>query len=307
MKVRWNSSMKILYLLALSIFALNAQEARRNIILTVPLLAALDTNHDGVISAEEINNAGVSLKTLDVNHDGKLTAVECGMKGGLETLGPSPDELVDALMAFDRNHDGKLERSEVPERMQGLFDRADTDKKGVLTPSQIRKVAEDDNEKRADPEPFPGYAKRSRIAYMHRFPVNNALDANHDGEVSVSEIENAPAALRTLDKNGDGQLTEDEVTADPVAALVIQFMLAADTNGDGRLSKGEWSVRSAQEFITAIEAADVKHHGYVTEAELIAEIRNRADSNHDGIVTAEELQQARRSGALGVAPPLRQK
>jgi len=185
--------MKILYLLALSTCALNAQEARPNIILTAPLLAALDTNHDGVISAEEINNAAAALKTLDVNHDGKLTAVECGMKGGLETLGPRPDELVDALMAFDRNHDGKLERSEAPERMQGLFDRADTEKKGVLTPDQIRKVAEEDNEKRADPEPFPGYAKRSRIAYMRRYPVNNALDANHDGEVSASEIENTPA------------------------------------------------------------------------------------------------------------------
>jgi Ca2+-binding EF-hand superfamily protein len=299
--------MKILYLLALSTFALHAQEAKRNIILTVPLLAALDTNHDGVISAEEINNAAASLKTLDVNRDGNLTAVECGMKGGLETLGPGADELVDALMAFDRNHDGKLERSEVPERIQGLFDRADTEKKGVLTPDQIRKVAEEDNEKRADPEPYPGYAKLSRIAYMRRFPVNNALDANHDGEVSAGEIANAPAALRTLDKNGDGKLTEDEVTADPVATLVIQFMLVVDTNGDGRLSKEEASADAAQELITAIQAADVNHHGYVTEAELIAEICKRADVNHDGVVTAEELQQARRSGALGVAQELKKR
>lgn len=299
--------MKILLLAVLSTFALNAQEAKRNIILTVPLLAALDTNHDGVISAEEISAAATALKILDVNHDGKLSAVECGMKGGLETLGPGPDELVAALMAFDRNHDGKLERSEVPERMQGLFDRADTAKKGVLTPEQIRKVAEEDNEKRADPEPYPGYARRSRIAYMRRYPVNNALDANHDGEVSASEIENAPAELRALDKNGDGKLTEVEVTADPVITLVIQFMLAADTNGDGRLSKEESSVDSAKELTIAIDAADVNHHGYVTEAELIAEVCKRADGNHDGVVTAEELQQARRSGALGVPPPVKNK
>lgn len=232
--------------------------------------------------------------------------MECGLKG-LETLGPSPDELVAALMAFDRNHDGKLERSEVPERMQGLFDRADPEKKGVLTPDLIRKVAEEDNEKRADPEPSPGYARRSRIAYMRRYPVNNALDANHDGEVSAAEIANAPAALRTLDKNHDGKLTEDEVTADPVTSLVIQLMLAADTNGDGRLSPEEASIRSTQEFITAIQAADVNHHGYVTEAELIAEICKRADANHDGVVTAEELSQARRAGALGVAPAVRKK
>jgi Ca2+-binding EF-hand superfamily protein len=299
--------MKLLLLAAVSTCALLAQEAKRNIILTVPLLSALDTDHDGVISAEEINHAAASLKTLDANRDGKLTAVECGMKGGLETLGPSPDELVAALMAFDRNGDGKLERGEVPERMQGLFDRADKDKKGVLTPDQIRRVADEDNEKRAEPEPFPGFAKRSRIAYMRRFPVNDALDADHDGEVSALEMQSAPAALRTLDKNHDGKLTEDEVTSDPVISLVVSLMLAVDMDGDGRLSKTEASVRSAQEFIAAIEAADVNHHGYTTEAELIAEICKRADANHDGVVTAEELQEARRSGALGIAPQVRKK
>jgi hypothetical protein len=51
------------------------------------------------------------------------------------------DELVKTLMSFDRNGDGKLERSEVPERMQGLFDRADTNKDGFLTPEEIRTLA----------------------------------------------------------------------------------------------------------------------------------------------------------------------
>ena len=37
-----------------------------------------------------------------------------------------------------------------------------------------------------------------------------ALDANHDGVIDASEIANAPAALKALDKNGDGKLTPDE-------------------------------------------------------------------------------------------------
>jgi len=41
-----------------------------------PIIAALDTNHDGIIDAEEIAHAAESLKTLDKNHDGKLTADE---------------------------------------------------------------------------------------------------------------------------------------------------------------------------------------------------------------------------------------
>src|SRR5947209_6738887 len=41
-------------------------------------------------------------------------------------------------------------------------------------------------------------------------PLEEALDANHDGIISAEEIANASAALKKLDKNGDGQLTPDE-------------------------------------------------------------------------------------------------
>ena len=41
-----------------------------------PIIAALDTNHDGIIDAEEIAHAAEALKTLDKNHDGKLTPDE---------------------------------------------------------------------------------------------------------------------------------------------------------------------------------------------------------------------------------------
>jgi hypothetical protein len=42
-------------------------------------------------------------------------------------------------------------------------------------------------------------------------PLFAALDTNHDGVIDSSEIDNAPAALRKLDKNGDGKLTMDEL------------------------------------------------------------------------------------------------
>ena len=41
-----------------------------------PLVAALDTNGDGVIDAQEIANAPAALKTLDKNGDGQLTRDE---------------------------------------------------------------------------------------------------------------------------------------------------------------------------------------------------------------------------------------
>jgi len=54
----------------------------------------------------------------------------------------------------------------------------------------------------------PGGGRPSMMSFL---PVLAALDADKDGKISPAEIENAAAALKTLDKNGDGSLTEDEV------------------------------------------------------------------------------------------------
>jgi hypothetical protein len=42
-------------------------------------------------------------------------------------------------------------------------------------------------------------------------PLMEALDANHDGVIDATEIANASAALKALDKNGDGKLTQEEL------------------------------------------------------------------------------------------------
>jgi Ca2+-binding EF-hand superfamily protein len=107
----------------------------------MPVLRALDTDEDGIISASEIANASVALLTLDKNGDNKLSAEECGL--------------------------------------------------GIRRPTQA-----------------------IRRSFMRLHPVLAALDANHDGEISASEILNAPAALLSLDKNHDGELTEDELLPD---------------------------------------------------------------------------------------------
>jgi|CZKS01.1.fsa_nt_gi hypothetical protein len=111
----------------------------------MPVLMALDTDQDGIISASEIAHAAVALLALDKNGDNKLSAEECGL--------------------------------------------------GI---------------------PHPAGAA---LVFMRLHPVLAALDADHDGEISASEILNAPAALLTLDKNRDGQLTEGELLPDPAAGF----------------------------------------------------------------------------------------
>ena len=48
----------------------------------IPVLGALDTNGDFVISRGEMLAARLSLRRLDVNHDGKLSPEECGFPRG---------------------------------------------------------------------------------------------------------------------------------------------------------------------------------------------------------------------------------
>jgi hypothetical protein len=51
------------------------------------------------------------------------------------------DEVVARMMSFDRNRDGRIEASELPDRMQNLFDRGDTGRDGTLDGAEIRRLA----------------------------------------------------------------------------------------------------------------------------------------------------------------------
>jgi len=57
----------------------------------------------------------------------------------------------------------------------------------------------------------PAMLEQVRRRFMSHQPVLAALDADHDGEISASEIGHAAAALKTLDRNHDGYLTVDEL------------------------------------------------------------------------------------------------
>lgn len=189
-----------------------------------PILNAIDTNQDGVLSAAEIAASPAELKKLDKNGDGKLSRDEAGIRmdqlpgrarpgngkgreGGpppeVPAPPPSADDMTGSLMMFDANHNGQLEKSEVPARMQGMFERADTNKDGILTKEEISALAESSRQMKLPPRPG-----RFDMAML-------ALDTDGSGEISLTEMDAAPKSLLTLDKNGDGQITNDEVTPAP--------------------------------------------------------------------------------------------
>jgi len=201
-----------------------------------PAFEALDADHDGIISAAEIAHAAAALKSLDKNGDGKLTEDEVRPQmggrgrgedrrrdsGGRgqgdepgETPPPSTDDMIKTLMAFDKNGDGQLTRDELPERMLGLFDRADSDHNGILTAEEIRKAAEAATAPAVrgggEGRGARGGGRGNFPSFMRVDPILAAIDSNGDGEISSEELALAPQSLKKLDINGDGQLSADEV------------------------------------------------------------------------------------------------
>jgi len=122
--------------------------------------------------------------------------------------GPTADELLATLLTFDKNNDGKLSKTEIPERQQGILDRGDTDKNGVLDAAELRKLAAD--QAAAPPAP-PVPRGPGRGGFGGLDLASTALDADRNGEISAEEMTNAATTLKVLDKNNDGSITEDEV------------------------------------------------------------------------------------------------
>ena len=137
-----------------------------------PIMMALDVDGDHEISAAEIEGAVVALKRLDKNGDGKLTQDELrpprrgpggpgegrrgeGRAGAGRPDGPPrgrdradgpPDEerqarMLANMMKADKDGDGKISKEEAPDRLQGRFDRIDTDGSGFIEESELKKMA----------------------------------------------------------------------------------------------------------------------------------------------------------------------
>jgi Ca2+-binding EF-hand superfamily protein len=103
-----------------------------------PVLAALDTNGDGEISASEIRNASASLRVLDANGDGKLVEGELRPDGAV--LGAS-----NIMLALDANGDGRISMDErkgpIAARFTGVLNRADKGKGYITEEDLVRELS----------------------------------------------------------------------------------------------------------------------------------------------------------------------
>ncbi len=141
---------------------------------------------------------------------------------------PDPAELV---KRFDKNADGKLELSELPERMQKFMAKADTNADGVITVEELKAGEE-----------------KMRAEHLAK------VDTDHDGKVSPEERKAAfekfaQERFAKMDKNNDGALTKDEV-----GDKRWEHLSVADADKNGSVTR--------EEIKTAVAAGTLKfpHH-----------------------------------------------
>jgi Ca2+-binding EF-hand superfamily protein len=218
---------------------------------SLPVLIALDSNADGVISKSEIENATNSLQAIDKNMDGELTSdelrpdfsairrrsTETPGRGG---LGVSPDdgpqesgsgtpkpgtlnrgrenEMIERLMKMDEDKDDKLSREEVPERLRGFFGRADQNDDGYATREELgvaaARVARSSGSSAAAMRGETGERGQQRDPREAFARMFEERDANKDGKLGADEMpEQMAGRLQQIDSDKDGFVSRKEMEA----------------------------------------------------------------------------------------------
>ena len=218
-----------------------------------PLLRVFDRNQDGVISEEEIDLAVSSLRRLDRNGDRQLDGSELGMVFGAGARGAGPEQpgrpgepgrpgqpgrpgepgqpaggpgaagMLERMMQFDENGDGRLAADELPERLRGMMERLDRNQDGFIDREEFAAMAGGRGPNPADGRPgAPGQGAPRQGAPGERGPGQGGgdyfagmiqrMDRNGDGQLRGEEIpEFLRARMDEIDANDDGALTAEEI------------------------------------------------------------------------------------------------
>jgi Ca2+-binding EF-hand superfamily protein len=300
---------------------------------------ALDTNHDGVLSEEEIMAAPAVLLALDQDDDDCITLDEFAPPAPpmLVAVGMGPPErampaastlLMDGtgplfvprlIRLYDRNRDGKLSQEEIglsPERFRAL----DTDGDGKLSAEELKAFYRQPPDLEATLELEPPAGKPQ----LQLMPGSNAQVTRPDvaifglGDTDValgvrsfdpvkSAIDDARQQFNRLDADQNGYLDRDELKDN--VRFQRGLFEAIDADGDNKIfwEEMEAYVRSRAE--AAASRCDIVlydlGHGFF----------EALDRNHDGRIGLREIRTApailkalRKPGQVGlksIDPPRR--
>lgn len=197
-------------------------------------------------------------------------ALGVGLWLALPARGQAPElaRLRQALQKLDTNQDTVIEESEVPESGRAAFRtllrHGDANKDGKLQVEELRALGE---RVRAN----AGAGLRQRF---------KALDADGDGKLSRAEFRGPAPLFDRLDADKDGFVTRDEVNKGlpappnappPPGMPLLQRLRAMDKDGDGKVSRAEFTGRPAM-----FDRLDADKDGFVTREEANVLARGNA-------------------------------
>lgn len=221
----------------------------RSLMQNLPVLAALDTDGNGEISAAEITAASAALKTLDKNNDGKLSADELRPRFGnrpptRDRGSPVPARPDRPSAPSDRNplatgKIGGLSPLEIVQMfgvrgIDGVSDRAMSGYRRVFGFTDVNKDGRHSRKEYVD--------GGRHLTPEARAGIFQASDTDLNGFVSEKEyVENrvitdqAKELFDSIDSDGDGRLTGGEIVGSGKvndAKLALAIFLELDANGD---------------------------------------------------------------------------
>jgi Ca2+-binding EF-hand superfamily protein len=194
-----------------------------------PPLAAMDTNHDGMIAKSEWRGSDRSFQVHDWNRDGVLSGDEIRSNVRRRNDDYQPEDFESpqrdyrfddwtarGFTGLDHNRDNRISRDEWHFDVES-FRRADHNGDGSLSRSEFlgEGAIDDDRDDRFD-----------------------YLDTNNDGRLSRGEWHGTRERFEALDGNHDGALTRAEVrgTSEPPPDLFT----SVDINHDNAIGRDEW-------------------------------------------------------------------
>ena len=201
-----------------------------------------DRNNDGMISRREWRGTARQFRALDINRDGMLSGdelIEAGYDTESSSFGDQSDRRVEneryrtdndrnvygqqtqtrgrAVDRLDKNRSGKVEGYEWPYNPD-VFHQLDTDHDSALSQDELANI--------------------NKVTMQE-------LDKNHNGRIEADEWPGGFAEFDRLDQNGDGKLTANEYFQRGGEWQKRSRFDSWDTNHDGVLDQSEWQTTGA--------------------------------------------------------------
>jgi Ca2+-binding EF-hand superfamily protein len=206
------------------------------------LIDALDTNGDGVVSAEELQK-GLSASGSNADAASAIARIDTDGDGNV-----SKDELASAVQS---GMDAR-KAAQAGDVAMSLISATDTDNDGALSLDEVAKALgkTDDVDKASLQQAFSsidtdGDGKASKDELTKAVETHQETHKAHHGHHGHRAGQAAESLISAADTDGDDSLSLDEIakaldkTSNADKASLQTAFASLDTDGDGKLNQGE--------------------------------------------------------------------